>query len=84
MKIRSVSGEGQASRSVTRIKNHHDNEKAHIHKDVFSYLELEGFTIISHSPNPLNLSRFTTKTSKGKTSKEKCRKEKYRKRKSRK
>ena len=44
------------SLGVQSIKLHHDNGKPHIHKDVISYLQSEGVTIMSHPPNSPDLS----------------------------
>ncbi|CAF1154736.1 unnamed protein product [Adineta ricciae] len=44
------------SYGTNRILLHHDNGKPHIHRDVSSYLEYEGLTIIAHSPNYPDLS----------------------------
>ncbi|CAF1525642.1 unnamed protein product, partial [Rotaria sp. Silwood1] len=38
------------------IKIHHDNGKPHVHRDVCTYLESKGFTIMPHPPNSLDLS----------------------------
>ncbi|CAF1652017.1 unnamed protein product, partial [Rotaria sp. Silwood1] len=38
------------------IKIHHDNGKPHVHRDVCTYLESKGFTIMPHSPNSPDLS----------------------------
>lgn len=39
------------SLGVHGIKLHHDNGRPHIHKDVVSYLESEGVTVMPHRPN---------------------------------
>ena len=39
------------SLGIHGIKLHHDNVKPHIHRDVVSYLESEGVTIMPHPPN---------------------------------
>jgi histone-lysine N-methyltransferase SETMAR len=43
------------SLGVHGIKHHHDNGRPHIHKDVVSYLESEGVTVMPHPPNSPDL-----------------------------
>ena len=38
------------------IKIHHDNGRPHVHKDVLTYLESEGLTVMPHPPNSPDLS----------------------------
>ena len=40
---------------IQSIKLHHDNVKPHIHKDVVSYLQSEGVTIMPHPPSSPDL-----------------------------
>ena len=41
---------------VQSIKLHYDNGRPHVHRDVSSYLQSEGITIIPHPPNSPDLS----------------------------
>ena len=43
------------SLGVHGIKLHHDNGRPHIHKEVVSYLESEGVTVMPHPPNSPDL-----------------------------
>ena len=44
------------SYGIRSIKIHHDNGRPHVQKDVLTYLESEGLTVMPHPPNSPDLS----------------------------